>query len=382
MNTKVLIVTNDGNFFLSHRFSLAKGLQLQGYEVSVACPDSEATDQIVAAGFSFYSIPLDRKGLNPFAQIRLICHLNKLYRKLKPQLIHHFSIKPIIFGSIAAKLAKQTIVVNAPTGLGYVFTNSTMKAKLLKTLVLRLYRIALRRSRSCLIFQNVDDEQLFGELGLLNTSDKYLVKGSGVDPEQYINKDEIDGDPIVILPARLLWDKGVQEFVDAARSIKAKGTRVRFALVGDVDPGNPATVERKQLRTWVEEGVVEWWGWQKNMIEIFHRTHIVCLPSYREGVPKVLLEAASCGKPIVTTHAPGCREVVVDNVNGFLVPVKNSTMLADRLLTLINDANLRVKMGLAGREKVQAEFSTEKVVKDTMTIYNTLLDKYRKDGCL
>ncbi|MBY0544314.1 MAG: glycosyltransferase family 4 protein [Gammaproteobacteria bacterium] len=369
MKAKILIVSNNAHFFSSPRYGLAKGLQELGYEVCIACPPSMERNQTIVDGFQFYAIPLHRGSLNPWKELKLTWSFYQAYKKINPDIIHHFGIKTIIWGNFAAKFIPKPLVVNTPTGLGYVFTNSSKKAKLLKILVLKLYRWALDRPHSFLIFQNPDDKYFFEQQGLIQKQEAFIVKGSGVDPTDYPMAPEPEGKPIVILPARLLWDKGVQEFVDAARQLRSKGVNARFALVGEIDPQNPATVTQKQLDTWVTEGVIEDWGWQKNMVDIFQKAHIVCLPSYREGIPKALLEAASCGKPIVTTDAPGCREVVIDGLNGYLVPVKDSTLLAERLLALITNPALRNEMGKYGRERIIAEFSTEKVIAETVALY-------------
>lgn len=372
----LLIVINDGHFFLSHRLGLAKGAQQNGYNVMVACPNSEANQKIIDEGFTHFPIALNRKSLNPIGGLKLIHDLHKLYKKIQPDIIHHFTSKPIIFGSIAAQRLKKSTVVNAPTGLGYIFTNVTLKAKIIRPAVIKLYQFALRKPNTTLIFQNPDDKKESARLKISKNKKAYVIKGAGVDPDFYIPKAESQEMPIVIFPARLLWDKGIGEFVDAARILHLQKLPVRLVLVGDIDPGNPATVTQNQLQSWVDEGVVEWWGWKKNMVEIFHQSHIVCLPSYREGIPKVLLEAAACKKPIVTTDAPGCREVVIDKHNGFLVPIKNAALLAERITTLVHDKNLRELMGQRGRERIQAEFATPLIVDETLHVYANLL-KYK-----
>lgn len=372
----ILIVINDGHFFLSHRLGLAKGAQQNGYNVIVACPNSDATQKIIDEGFTHFPIVLNRKSLNPFGGLKLIHDLYTLYKKIQPDIIHHFTSKPIIFGSIAAQRLKKSIVINAPTGLGYIFTNVTLKAKILRPLVIKLYQFALRKPNTTLIFQNPDDKKESARLKLSKNKTTYVIKGAGVEPDFYIPKAESVEKSIAIFPARLLWDKGIGEFVEAARIIRLQEIPVRLVLVGDIDPGNPATISQVQLQSWIDEGVIEWWGWKKNMVEVFHQSHIVCLPSYREGIPKVLLEAAACKKPIITTDAPGCREVVIDKHNGFLVPVKNAALLAERIITLVNDKNLRELMGERGREKVLAEFATSLIVEETLNVYANLL-KYK-----
>ncbi len=370
MATKVLIVINEAKFFLSHRLVLAKALLNAGYEVCVACPDSEVTPQLVEVGFKFYPIKISRKGINPFAQIKVIYDLVLLYKKIKPDIIHHFTIKPMIFGSIASKwMSHNAAIINAPTGLGYVFTNNSIKAKTLQPVVTILFKYAFSKGNMFAIFQNLDDKEFFQQSALLQTTNYSIIKGSGIDDSIYIPAPEPCTLPIVLFPSRLLKDKGIHEFIEAAKRIQDEGVTARFVLVGDIDPNNPATLTKKQIQDWVSQGVVEWWGWKNDIVSVFHQSHIVCLPSYREGIPKVLQEAAACAKPIVTTDAPGCRDVVQDGDNGFLVPVKNSTILASRLITLIQDPELRAKMGKRGRERAQSEFSVNKIIDETLAVY-------------
>jgi glycosyltransferase involved in cell wall biosynthesis len=376
MAIKVLIVINEGKFFLSHRLTLAKAILSAGYEVFVACPDSEVTPQITAAGFNFCPITISRKGINPVTQIKLIYDLVSLYKKIKPDIIHHFTMKPMIFGSIATKwIHHSAAIINAPTGLGYVFTNSSIKAKMLQPIVMILFKYAFSKHSMFAIFQNVDDKNFFEQYGLLKTTAYSIIKGSGIDDSIYIPAPESRALPIVLFPSRFLKDKGIHEFVAAAKQIQEKGIAARFVLVGDIDLNNPATLTVKQIQDWVSQGIVEWWGWQDNIVSVFHQVHIVCLPSYREGIPKVLQEAAACAKPIVTTDAPGCRDVVQEGDNGFLVPVKNSNILASRLITLIQQPDLREKMGKRGRERAQSEFSVNKIINDTLVLYHQCVEK-------
>lgn len=371
---KILIVINDAKFFLSHRYDLAKGLQRSGYEVAVACPHSPAVKDIMEKGFLFFSIPLSRKGLNPIEAMKLIFALRKVYNQYKPEIIHHFSIKPIIFGSIAAKFNRHLKIINAPTGLGYVFTNDSFKAKILQVIVKKLYRFALTRI-CCLIFQNKDDLSVFQRLNLIKNNRAFIIRGSGIDLNNYKQTINLaENQPcLVILPARLLIDKGVVEFVNAARIVKQKGIQARFALVGDADNGNPASITMSQIAKWRQEKIVELWGWCSDMLLVYQQADIVCLPSYREGFPRVLLEAAATGKPIIATDAPGCREMVVEGKNGYLVPVKNSQILAEKIIFLAEKPELRKEMGLYSKRMVEENFSSNIINHQTLDIYKQLL---------
>jgi glycosyltransferase involved in cell wall biosynthesis len=376
---KLLFVVNDAAFFISHRLSIAIAARNKGFDVHVATPEGLSTDALVQKGFTYHSIPLTRKGGKSWQELNSLSVLISLYRKLKPDIVHHVTIKPIIYGGIAARLTRMPAVVNAVTGLGYVFIARGVKASLLRSAVKFGYRIALGHKNQRIIFQNPDDSMTFLDAGIVSPQDIVLIKGSGVDMSLFTPLPEALGSATVILASRMLWDKGVEEFVNAAGSLQKKGVKAKFVLVGDTDPGNPAAVPETQLKAWKSSGVVEWWGKHNDMPDVFARAHIVCLPSYREGLPKVLIEAAACGRAIVTTDTPGCKEIVRHGENGLLVPVRDSKALADALQIMIENPALRVKMGARGREIAVAEFSQEQVIKETLSVYHELLkDKWPK----
>lgn len=376
---KLLFVVNDAAYFLSHRLSVALAAQQIGFDVHVATPEGHATATIADEGFTYHHIPLTRKGVNPWQELGSIKALVSLYRKLKPDIVHNVTIKPMIYGGIAARTARVPAVVNAVTGLGYVFIARGVKASLLRSAVKLGYRVAFGHRNQRIIFQNPDDSITFLDAGIVIPQDIVLIKGSGVDMSLFTPSPEALGSPAVILASRMLWDKGVEEFVIAAGSLHKKGVKAKFVLVGDTDPGNPAAVPEAQLEVWKSSGIVDWWGKHNDMPAVFARAHIVCLPSYREGLPKVLIEAAACGRAIVTTDTPGCREIVRHGENGLLVPVRDSKALADALRILIENPALRAKMGARGREIAVAEFSQEQVIKETLSVYYELLkDKWPK----
>jgi glycosyltransferase involved in cell wall biosynthesis len=240
-------------------------------------------------------------------------------------------------------------------------------------LIKTAYRLLLKRT--WVIFQNLDDQTVFKTSHLVDPARVALIRGSGVDTRHFIPQPEPAGVPLVILPARMLWDKGVGEFVKAARNLKAQGLRARFALVGDSDNENPASVQADQLRSWVKEGVIEWWGWMEKMNEVYAQAAIVCLPSYREGLPKTLIEAAACGRPIVTSDVPGCREVVRHGENGLLVPVRDVGALAEALFDLVKNPQTRSQMGIRSRAIAEKEFSMELVISQTLSLYQTCRDE-------
>ncbi len=371
---RLLIVVNNAAFFTSHRLPLGLAAIAAGFEVHVACPPSPALDALNAQGFHAHPVPLSR-GRNTLAsEGQTLRALIRLYRGLRPDIVHHVTVKPVLYGSLAARIAGVPAVVNAMSGLGYLYTTSGSVAALRRTIVETLYRVAFRHPKLRVIFQNPDDRDIFIGRRLVRSADARLVRGSGVNPNEFIPVPEPEADkPIIVLPARLLWDKGVGEFVEAARLLRSRGVEANAVLVGEVDVGNPSSVPLDQLERWVSEGAVEWWGFRSDMPDVYARTNIVCLPSYREGVPRSLLEAASCGRPIVTTDVPGCREVVADGVNGLLVPPRDAVALADALQSLIEAPELRARMGRAGRQRVEQEFTLDFLVGQQLAIYRELI---------
>src|SRR4029077_11256519 len=306
-------------------------------------------------------------------EIGTIATLFGLYRKLQPDLVHHLRLKPVLYGGIAASMARVPAVVGLLTGLGYVFTADTRKARYIRKAVTLSCKLAFRRGNQRIIFQNPDDRFVFVENQILPAHKTVLIKGSGVDVKTWVPTPEPKGTPVVVLAARIFRDNGVREFVESARSLRAAGVSARFVLVGETDPGNPTAISVEQLRRWADAGDVEWWGKRDDMQEVVAKSHVVCLPSLREGVPKVLIEAAACGRPIVATDAPGCREIVRHGENGLLVPVRNSAALADALRVLVQNPDVRLTMGRRGREIVVEEFSSERVIGETLNVYRELL---------
>lgn len=370
---KILYFITEDWYFCSHRLPLALAARDAGYDVAVVTNVNEHADVIRRAGIRLIPFDLSRKGMNPASELAVLARLVALYRKEKPDIVHQVAMKPVLYGSLAARLSGVSRVVNALAGLGYIFTSDQPKARFLRPVIGSAFRGLLNSRRSRLILQNQDDRAKFIRKRFISEKRIRLIRGSGVDTAVFVPTPEPPGVPVVILPSRMLWDKGVREFVDAAGQLKKRGISARFVLVGDADPHNPSAIPTEQLTAWHAEGAVEWWGRRDDMPAVFEQSHIVCLPSYREGLPKVLLEAASCGRPIVTTDTPGCRDVVRQGENGLLVPVRGTAELADALQLLIEQPALRKKMGCKGREIVVSEFALEKVVAKTMNIYRELL---------
>jgi glycosyltransferase involved in cell wall biosynthesis len=370
---RVLFVDNDVNSFYAYRIDLALAVRDAGFEVHVAAPEGKSAEILRSEGLRYHPIPMTRSGLAPWKEFSTISSLFRLYRRVRPDLVHHLRLKPVLYGGLAAYAARVPAVVGLLTGLGYVFIAETRRALVMRKLVVLSCKVAFRHSNQRIVFQNPDDQGVFIQNKILPAAQTVLIKGSGVDVHTYVPTPEPEGIPVVVLASRMLRDKGVIEFVEAARELREAGVSARFVLVGETDPGNPTAISAEQLRSWSDEGVVEWWGHQSDMRKVLGQSNIVCLPSLREGVPKVLIEAAACGRAIVTTDAPGCREIVREGENGLLVPIRDSKALADALRLLIESAPLRALMAAKGREIAVAEFSVERVVDETLGVYRELL---------
>jgi glycosyltransferase involved in cell wall biosynthesis len=382
---KIILFANTDWYLFNFRLSLAKALQAQGHEVLLISPPGDYGARLQALGFRWETVPMDRKSLNPLQELRLIAYLWRVYRREQPALVHHFTIKCVLYGSIAAMLARLPVRVNAVVGLGYVFTNQALKARLLRPGVLRLMRLVLNGARARLILQNSDDMAAFATARLARPELTRLVMGSGVDLARFVPR-EPRAEPAqeeqashhglptrVVLAARLLWDKGIAEYVEAARQLKAKGLPIHFLLAGAPDPGNPAAIPQATLNGWQSEGLIELLGQVGDMAALFASADMVVLPSYREGLPKSLIEAAACALPLVTTDAPGCREVVTHEVDGLLVPMKDAIALARAIERLHQDPALARQLGLAARARALREFDEWIVIRQTLAVYGELL---------
>ena len=370
---KLLFLVTEDWGFCSHRLALARAAQTAGYDIVVATRVGAHGEAIAAEGFKLIPIGLRRSSQNPLRELAAIAEVTGIFRRERPDIVHHIALKPVLYGSIAARIARVPVAVNMLAGMGFIFASETLKARLLQPFVVRAFRLLLNGGRNLLILQNPDDQRMLVEGGVVAQGRVRLIRGSGVNIEQFAPTPEPVGTPVVMLPSRMIRDKGVGEFVEAARLLRALGVQARFVLVGESDPENPVTISAGQLAEWHNSGVVEWWGRREDMPEVFAQSHVVCLPSYREGLPKVLLEAAACGRPIVTTDVPGCREIVINEYNGLLAPPQNAAALAASIKRLIENPEQRVRMGERGRELVEAEFSDDKVAQQTLAVYRELL---------
>lgn len=372
---KVLLFANTEWYLYNFRRSLALALRDAGYEVLLVSPPGPYGEKLRALGFRWIPAPMERRSLNPLRELALVNWLRRLIRAERVQVVHGFTIKCAVYGSLAARLAGVPARVNAVAGMGYVFTSDDLKARLLRPVVRTLMRVALDGRGARLILQNPDDVALFERARLVDSERVRLIPGSGVDCRRFgpeAGRGQ-GGRFRVLLAARLLWDKGLAEYVAAARQLRAEGRDIEFLLAGDPDPGNPAAVPEATVRGWVEEGALGWLGHVDDMPALFRSVDAVVLPSYREGLPKGLIEAGACGLPLVTTDVPGCREVVSDGVDGLLVPVKDATALAGAIATLQDDPVLRARLGAAARAKALAEFDERIVIERTVGVYREVL---------
>lgn len=371
---RILFVTNVDWFFISHRLVIAEEAQKRGFEVIVAAEDTGRSQEIRDKGIHFINLSISRSGTNPFKEFKTLINFFNVYKKINPDVVHHITLKPVIYGSIIAKLLRIRGVVNAISGLGYNFTKG--RQSYVQKAMLYIMRFGFSRKNLVVIFQNENDQDELTDLGIINSSNEIVgIKGSGVDLQKYYESPFPAFNRIIILlPSRMLWDKGIKELREASNILKEKySNKVEFILSGLADEDNKAGVPAFYMKSWDDGEYVKWIGYQKNMFKIYQNSHIVVLPSYREGMPKSLLEACAVGRAIVTTNAIGCKETVDEGVNGFKVPVASSTDLANALEELINNHDLIKQMGHNSRAKAEKEFDVKNVVEKHIEIYNRLL---------
>jgi glycosyltransferase involved in cell wall biosynthesis len=371
---KIVLFANTDWYLWNFRRSLAVALRDAGHEVLLISPDGPHGERLRALGLRWQPLPMDRRSLNPLREALLLVHLVRLLRRERPHVVHGFTIKCAVYGSLAARLAGVPARVNAVAGMGYVFISDSLKARLLRPVVRSLLRLALGGSNARLILQNPDDVALFQKAGLVDAAQVRLIPGSGVDCTRFTPDPVRRPGPVlrVLLPARLLWDKGLAEYVEAARLLRLEGRQIEFLLAGEPDPGNPAAVPEATVRGWVDAGLVQWLGHVEDMPALLRSVDIVALPSYREGLPKGLIEAAASGCALVTTDVPGCREVVIHEVDGLLVPVREGDALARALARLHDDPTLRVHLAETGRCKALERFDERVVIAGTLDVYREL----------
>jgi glycosyltransferase involved in cell wall biosynthesis len=374
--SKILFLVTEDWYFWSHRLALARSIREKGFEVLVATRVQNYKALIEGENFKLYPIRLKRRNNSLFRELSSIIEIIKIYRKEKPDLAHHVAVKPIIYGSLAARVAGVTGVINTLSGLGFIFTSQARRTKILRRIVTFLYNhIAFSIENSFAIFQNPEDMNEFVEEGVVAKRKAVLIRGSGVDPSVFINTPEPKDIPFVVFASRMIKNKGIEDLVAAARLLKQNNIICRILLIGVPDEENPLSIGERMLRKWNSEGIIEWRGYVKNMPKILSEANIVVLPTYREGVPKILIEAAACGRAIIATDVPGCREIVRHKENGLLVPIQSPVALAKAIKFLIENPEVRKKMGAKGREIVERQFSDKVIIKQTISLYERLLNK-------
>lgn len=374
LGRRILLVGNDPEYFLMHRLALATALVEQGIDLQVAIPFDSSDERFRALPFAVHRLPLLRGSLNPWSEMRTLGALFALSRRLRPILVHHVTIKPMLYGSIVARVLGTPCVVNSITGLGYVFASSEPAARCLRLVIRPLLRFGCMRPNVTMLFENQDDLLMYCRKRMAQVSSSRVAPSSGIDVAHYTPRQHDEGAVTVMVLGRMLWDKGIREFVDAARMVAAQRPATRFVLVGGTDP-NPESIPLATLQRWQQEGAVEYWGWRSDIPAVLSQADILCLPSYREGLPRSLLEAGAAGLPLIATDVPGCRDVLQPGVSGLLVPPRDSAALASAILRLVDDAGMRKHMGQAARIDVAKRFSTASVVNATVTVYQDAITR-------
>lgn len=375
MKRLMFLVTEDW-FFVLHRLPLARAAMRAGYEVIVATRVCTCREQIEKEGIKLIHMNWKRGSRSPVDGIYSLWKVASLYRAYKPDIIHHVSIKPVFIGTLASALVGSTntcAIINNFTGMGTLFISNRLSDKLLRWVIVTTLGMLFKIRRAHQLVENEDDKDLLIHELNLNTDDVSVIHSVGVDMHRYLPTHERDGVPIIALVSRLIWDKGVRELVEASRMLRMRGLSFRLALVGAPDLENRTAIPLETLQAWESDGLVELWGYRSDIEAVWQSIHIAVLPSYREGSPRSLIEAAASGRPVVATDVPGCRDIVKHGETGFLVPCGDAKSLADALEVLVRDADLRIRMGLKGRKYVELVFGEDGVIKETFDLYKSVL---------
>lgn len=382
---KFVFYANTDWYLYNFRLSTALRLQADGHEVVMLSPDGEFGKRFAAHGFRWVTLRMDRASLNPLREAGTLRHLVEILRREKPDLLHNFTVKCAVYGAMAARVARVPAVVNAVAGMGYVFTSDSLKARALRPMIKMLMRGTLDNRRSLLILQNPDDAEIFTSSRLVAPERIHVIRSSGVNTTLFKPTPRAGhGRLRVLLAARLLWEKGIQEFVDASLQLMAEGRDIEFVLAGSPDAGNPRSVRPHEVQRWADDGVITWLGHVEDMPALFNTIDVMALPSYyREGVPKSLIEGGAAGLALITTDLPGCREVVTRHgVDGLVVEPRNARALAALIARLDDDRELVRQLGANAREKALADFDERLVIQRTVEVYDHLLRPMMADTAL
>ena len=372
---RLLFLITEDWYFRSHRLDLARQAQMAGMEVFVSTLVDDGGKWIKDEGFTYLPIPFVKGSRNPFREMQAIHRLTLLYRQVRPDIVHQVAMKPILYGSLAARVAKIPCVVNAFGGLGHVFTADGAACRMLRMGLKVGLRTALAIPNSRIVVQTQNDGERLSKEGIVRRNRTVVIRGVGVDMTMFTPQLKESRDPVILHASRMIWSKGVGDFVKAAKLLKQRGVNARFVLVGRTDPAAPHAISEPQLLAWQKEGVVEWWGHRDDMPNVIGSAWVVVLPTfYGEGIPKILIEACACGKPVITTPIPGCSDIVRDGENGFIIPQKDPLALAKAIQVLVENPDLRLRFGIRGREIVVDEFASQRMARQTLAVYQELLE--------
>ena len=376
-NNKIIIIVNDLKFFISHRLPIAEVLLIKGFEVSIGYGDLGDVDikKLEQKGFNLKFIPMHRGSTNLFKELKSFFYLWKFILKEKPILAHFVTIKPYLYGGIISRLTGVKCVVSAISGLGSLFITNDFKNRVLKFILFFLFKFAFSHNNQKIIFHKLEDVSLLKKWGVLEAEKVSLIKGSGTNLRDFKNLEEPTGTPVVCFAARLLRDKGINEYFLAAKLLKERGVKAKFLIVGDLDLNNPSGLDVKDLNLLKSQKIVKFLGYVDDIPKLYSRSNIICLPSYREGLPKSLVEAAAASRAVVTTNVAGCRDAIIPNKTGILVPVRDYKKLANALQWLIQNPEKRISMGKEGRKFAEKEFPIEKIIQKHIDIYQELIEK-------
>jgi len=375
---KLLFLVNSLGFFFSHRLEIAIEAKKKGYEVDIAYGDlgKANTTFLAKKGINFFQIPLERKSVNPFKEIWSLFFICKIFFQLKPDIVHLITIKAYLYGGIAGRISGVPCIISAVAGLGILFNKKKFFNIFFQKLLYLFFKIAFSHPNQKVIVQNLDDKKTLINWIALDSKKILLLKGSGVNLLKFTKFNEPKNNVSVCFASRLLHDKGVFDFISAAKILKKKGIKANFLIAGDLDYGNPSSLSKQEFLNIKNEKIVKVLGYQKDIPDLYSNSHIVCLPSYYgEGLPKALIEAAAASRAVVTTDTPGCRDAIIPNKTGLLVPARNPKKLSEAIQWLIEHSEERIEMGKAGRNLAIKEYSIENIVNNHIKIYKELCSK-------
>ena len=373
MSKKILYIVNDISFFVSHRLEIALSAKKEGLQIHLAYPRADSKLEQTLKGFKHHPINLTRSGRNPLKEILAFVSIYRVIKQVNPDLLHLITIKPVVYGGMIASILKIHGVVSAVPGLGYSFIHKGVKATLFRFLISFLYKLAFKGDYLRVIFQNNDDKAILKKLTKLDASKIVLMKGSGVDLKKFCFSTLPKGKPIVSMASRLQRDKGVFEFFEAAKILRDRKKEIEFHFIGEKDAFYASKIEQEEIKKWKKTDYVKFLGFRKDIHNLFKESTIIVLPSYREGFPKVLQEAAACGRPVIASDVPGCREAIKEGKTGHLVEPRSATALAEKIQELIENRELLQKMGYEARKLAEEEFSLDDIVSQHLELYDELL---------